>query len=189
MDKKNSYSLAGHLLLSMPSMSDPNFDNSVTYICEHTQQGAIGLIINRPMNLYIKDVLDQFSLKTNNNALASQPIMQGGPVESERGFILHDSDHDWDSTSKVGNSIYVTTSQDILTSMANGEGPKRILMLLGFSGWDAGQLEEEIRQNAWLTVPANSDLIFATPFEQRWQASAANIGVSISSLSPQAGHA
>jgi putative transcriptional regulator len=189
MENDNNYSLAGQLLLSMPGMPDPNFDNSVTYICEHSEKGAVGLMINRPMNLNVSEVLEQFSLKIDDGALATQPVLRGGPVQSERGFVLHESKNRWDSTTEVGHSISVTTSQDILSAVAAGRGPERMLLALGYAGWGAGQLEEEIRQNAWLTAPATIDLVFATPYEQRWQASAAGIGVNLASLSPEAGHA
>jgi putative transcriptional regulator len=189
MEYDNSYSLAGQLLLSMPGMPDPNFDNSVTYICEHSAKGAVGLMINRPMELNVSEVLEQFSLKINNGALASQRVLRGGPVQAERGFVLHESEHKWDSTTAIGQSICVTTSQDILSAVAAGRGPDRMLLALGYAGWGAGQLEEEIRQNAWLTAPATSDLVFATPYEERWDASAAGIGVNLASFSPEAGHA
>ena len=189
MGQDNEYSLAGHLLLAMPGMLDPNFDSAVTYICEHSEKGAVGITINRPMKMNVSDVMEQLSLTISDSSLAVQPVLRGGPVQSERGFVLHESDHEWDSTTTVGRSIFVTTSQDILSAAAAGNGPKRMLIALGYAGWGAGQLEEEIRQNAWLTAPATPDLIFSTPFKQRWQASAAEIGVNIASLSPQVGHA
>jgi putative transcriptional regulator len=189
MNDDRDYTLAGQLLLSMPGMFDPNFENSVTYICEHSAKGAVGLIINRPMSLNISEVFEQLALTTKNDALADQPVLRGGPVQAERGFVLHESEHSWDSTTSVGHSIFVTTSQDILADVAAGRGPKRMLLVLGYAGWGAGQLEEEIRQNAWLTAPATSELVFSTPFEQRWEASAAEIGVNLASLSPEAGHA
>jgi len=189
MENENSYSLAGQLLLAMPGMLDPNFDSAVTYICEHSEKGAVGLIINRPLSMNISEVLQQLSLSVNDGELASQPVLRGGPVQAERGFVLHESQNEWDSTTNVGHSIFVTTSQDILSAMAAGTGPERMLLALGYAGWGAGQLEEEIRQNAWLTAPATPDLVFSTPFEQRWQASAAEIGVDKASLSPIAGHA
>jgi putative transcriptional regulator len=189
MHKETDYTLAGQLLLSMPGMFDSNFENSVTYICEHSERGAVGLIINRPLNLNLREVLEQLSLTTNNGALAAQPVLRGGPVQAERGFVLHESENDWDSTTAVGHSIFVTTSQDILTAVAAGRGPKRMQLVLGYAGWGAGQLEEELRQNAWLTAPATPELVFSTPYEERWQASAAEIGVNLASLSPEAGHA
>ena len=189
MEHDSNYSLAGQLLLAMPGMVDPNFDSSVTYICEHSEKGALGLIINRPLDLNISEILEQLSLPIDAGNLASQPVLRGGPVQAERGFVLHESAHEWDSTTEVGHSIFVTTSQDILSAVAAGEGPDRMQLALGYAGWGAGQLEAEIRQNAWLTAPATPELVFATPFEQRWAASAAVIGVDLASLSPEAGHA
>ena len=118
-----------------------------------------------------------------------QPVLRGGPVQIERGFVLHEAASEWDSTTEVGHSIFVTTSSDILADVASGKGPDKLLMALGYSGWDAGQLEAEILQNAWLTVPASADIVFNTPFEQRWQAAASSIGVDLASISPHAGHA
>ena len=189
MINDNSYSLAGQLLLAMPGMVDPNFDNTVTYICEHSEKGALGLIINRPTDLNISEVLEQLSLPNTGSHLTQQPVLRGGPVQADRGFVIHESAQNWDSTTEVGHSIYVTTSQDILSAVAKGDGPERMLLALGYAGWGAGQLEEEIRQNAWLTAPATPELVFSTPFERRWQASAAVIGVDLASLSPTAGHA
>ena len=140
-------------------------------------------------DMEISDVLEQFSLHSENTPQIQQPVMRGGPVQAERGFILHEAARQWDSTTAVGHSIYVTTSQDILTDLAAGRGPGRMLMALGYAGWDAGQLEDEIRQNSWLTVPASTSLVFETPFEQRWQAAARSIGVNPANLSLRAGNA
>jgi putative transcriptional regulator len=186
---QDKHSLAGQLLVAMPGMLDPNFQHTVTYICEHSESGALGITINRPLDMEIADVLEQFSLRTGSDLQLHQPVMRGGPVQAERGFVLHESAHNWDSTTEVGHSIYVTTSQDILTDVAAGKGPARILMALGYSGWEAGQLEDEIRQNAWLTVPASMDLVFETPFEERWQAAASSIGIDPINLSLHAGNA
>lgn len=184
-----THTLAGQLLVAMPGLLDPDFQHTVTYVCEHGENGAIGIVINRPMNMDIGAVLEQLSLQPSTNNYLAQPVMQGGPVQSERGFVLHESPNTWESTTTVGQSIYVTTSSDILTDVAAGQGPGRLLMALGYAGWDAGQLEEEIRQNSWLTVPASSDLVFETPFEERWVAAAASIGIDPASLSLHAGNA
>jgi putative transcriptional regulator len=184
-----THSLAGQLLVAMPSMLDPNFQQTVTYICEHSDSGALGIIINRPMDMDISEVLMQLSLEPREEGHLHQPVLQGGPVQSERGFVLHESPHNWDSTTEVGHSIYVTTSQDILSDVAAGNGPGRMLMALGYAGWEAGQLEHEIRQNAWLTVPASPDIVFETPFQDRWQAAAKSIGIDPASLSLYAGNA
>ena len=186
---ENVHSLAGQLLVAMPGMTDPNFQHTVTYVCEHTDGGALGLIINRPLDMDISDVLEQFSLETEADQELHQPVMQGGPVQAERGFVLHEPSQHWDSTTAVDKSMYVTTSQDILTDVAAGRGPGRILMALGYAGWEPGQLEEEIRHNAWLTVPATQTLVFETPYEQRWQAAALSIGVNPANLSLHAGSA
>jgi putative transcriptional regulator len=184
-----THSLAGQLLVAMPSMMDPNFQQTVTYICEHSTSGALGIIINRPLNLDIGEVLEQLSLHPTQENQLKQPVMQGGPVQSERGFVLHESPHNWDSTTEIGHSICVTTSQDILSDVAAGNGPERILMALGYAGWQAGQLEHEIRQNAWLTVPASTNLVFDTPFKDRWKAAAESIGIDPANLSPYSGNA
>ncbi len=186
-DKKHS--LAGQLLVAMPSMMDPNFQQTVTYICEHSTSGALGIIINRPLNMDISEVLEHLSLHPTQDNHLKQPVMQGGPVQSERGFVLHESPHNWDSTTEIGHSICVTTSQDILSDVAAGNGPDRILMALGYAGWQAGQLEYEIRQNAWLTVPASTNLVFDTPFKDRWKAAAESIGIDPANLSPYSGNA
>lgn len=186
---EQTHTLAGQLLVAMPGMADPNFHHSVTYVCEHGEQGALGLVINQPMNMALGEVLEQLSLHTNAETLRIQPVLRGGPVQSERGFVLHDTPRDWDATTAVDHSIYVTTSQDILSDLAAGTGPERILMALGYAGWGPGQLEEEILQNAWLTVPASPDIVFDTPYHQRWEAAAESIGVDVASLSLHAGNA
>ena len=184
-----THTLAGQLLVAMPGMLDPDFQHTVTYICEHSETGALGITINRPLDMDIGEVLDQLSLKPSGPECLTQPVLKGGPVQSERGFVLHESPHNWESTTAVGQSIFVTTSRDILSDLAAGNGPGRVLIALGYSGWSAGQLEEEIRQNAWLTVPASSNLVFETPFDQRWSAAAQSIGIDPASLSLHAGHA
>jgi len=186
---ETEHSLAGHLLVAMPAMADPNFAGTVTYICEHTEAGALGLTINRPLDVDIGTVFDQLDLESNSANILEQRVLRGGPVQTERGFILHESALDWESTTKVGPSIFVTTSQDILSDVAAGKGPDRLLMALGYSGWGAGQLDEEIRQNAWLTVPASSKIVFETPFEQRWKVAACSIGIDPANLILEAGHA
>jgi len=187
MEQTNT--LAGHLLVAMPGMADPNFHHSVTYVCEHGEQGALGLVINQPMNMAMGEVLDQLSLSTDAETLRGQPVLRGGPVQAERGFVLHDTGRDWEATTEVEHSIFITTSQDILSDLAAGRGPERALMALGYAGWGPGQLEAEILQNAWLTVPASPDLVFDTPYHQRWEAAAESIGVDVASLSLHAGNA
>ena len=189
----NATYLTGHLLIAMPAMQDPNFSKTVTYICEHSEQGALGIVINRPLGMDLGAIFDQLSLDSTDPALARQPVLLGGPVHQERGFVLHEpedaSGREFDATLAVTAAIRVTTSQDILTAMARGHGPRRSLVALGYAGWGAGQLESELQQNAWLSVPATPQIIFDTPFEQRWRESARLLGVDLSTLSQQAGHA
>lgn len=185
--------LTGHLLIAMPAMQDPNFSRTVTYICEHTEQGALGIVINRPLTMDLGEIFDQLSLDSSDPELARQRVLQGGPVHQERGFVLHEpseaAESDFDATLAVTDAIRVTTSQDILSAMARGNGPRRAIVALGYAGWGAGQLENEIAQNAWLSVPATPTIIFDTPFELRWQESTRLLGFDPSTLSHQAGHA
>ena len=183
------YTLAGQLLVSMPGMTDPNFRHSVTYICEHSEKGALGIVINKPIGMDLGDVLQQLSLETKTTELLSQPVLRGGPVQAERGFVLHESPRRWDATTEVGQSICVTTSQDILSDVAAGNGPDRILMALGYAGWGAGQLEDELRQNAWLTVPATTAIVFDTPYDELWHTAAGSLGIDPANLSFEAGSA
>ena len=181
--------LTGHLLIAMPAMADPNFVRTVTYICEHTDQGALGIVINRPLPMELGEVFQQLSLRDTDVALARQPVLRGGPVQTERGFVLHEPSRKWDSTVEVSDSVHLTTSQDILAALAQGNGPKRALMALGYAGWGAGQLEMEMSANAWLSVPATSTIIFDTPFETRWSAAAGLLGINLAMISSEAGHA
>jgi len=181
--------MTGHLLIAMPTMMDPNFHQTVTYICEHSDMGALGLVINRPLDMGLGEVLEQLSLDSPDEALTAQPVLRGGPVQTERGFVLHESPREWEATMPVGESIFVTTSQDILASLATGNGPERALIVLGYAGWGAGQLDAEIRDNAWLSVLADPRIVFETPFERRWDEAARKIGVNLTTLSTQAGHA
>ena len=181
--------LTGHLLIAMPAMADPNFARSVTYLCEHTEQGALGIIINRPMDMALGEVFRQLALEPVVPAVAEQPVLRGGPVQTERGFVLHEPAGPWDSTVEVSDFVHLTTSQDILAAMARGAGPGRALMALGYAGWAAGQREMEIGANAWLSVPATAALLFETPFEARWAAAAGLLGINLATMSPEAGHA
>ena len=181
--------MTGHLLIAMPTMMDPNFHQTVTYICEHSDMGALGLVINRPLDMGLGEVLEQLSLDSPDEALTAQPVLRGGPVQTERGFVLHESTREWEATMPVGESIFVTTSQDILASLATGNGPERALIVLGYAGWGAGQLDAEIRDNAWLSVLADSRIVFEIPFERRWDEAARKLGVDLTNLSTQAGHA
>lgn len=181
--------LTNQFLIAMPNLLDPNFFHSVTYICEHNAHGAMGIIINQPVDLSVGELIEQMGHARPGNRLANAPVFRGGPVDTERGFVLHQPEGHWESTLLIGGSIAITTSNDIITAMAEGRGPDRSLIALGYAGWGAGQLEAEIRDNAWLTVPAQADIIFESAIDQRWQAAAALLGVDLIYLTGDAGHA
>jgi len=181
--------LTNHFLIAMPGLVDPNFFHTVTYICEHNPEGTMGLVINRPIGLKLADIFEQLEITVTDTGTSEQLVYNGGPVQGDRGFVLHDSSTEWDSTLKVTPEISVTTSLDILQAMANGSGPENTLITLGYAGWGAGQLEEEMAQNAWLSGPAESDIIFKRASQERWQAAAALLGVDLNLLSSDAGHA
>lgn len=181
--------LDNHFLIAMPGLGDPNFYHSVTYICRHDSEGALGIVINRPLDLTLAEVFTQMTLEARNKHVAGQPVMAGGPVQRERGYVVHKRGKEWESSLLISDQLAVTTSRDILESMADGEGPDKVLVALGYAGWDAGQLDQEIADNAWLSVPCREDILFETPFEQRWTEAARLLGVDIEQLSYPAGHA
>lgn len=189
-----SANLTKQLLIAMPSMEDPNFSRTVTLICEHTQDGAMGIIINQPTTLLVDELLSNLDASDNqqNSKKFTQhddPVYAGGPVQIDRGFILHDSDKQWESTHIIDNDLSLTTSEDILLAIADNKGPKNTLVALGYAGWGAGQLEQEIFANAWLTVPYDAEIIFDTPIKKRWQSAATKIGVDLNLISNETGHA
>ena len=188
-----SDNLRGHLLIAMPGLNDPNFDHTVTYLLEHNTGGAFGLIINRPIDLDMGDILSQLNIPSTNPALNARPVMVGGPLQPERGFVLHrtgaDDPSHWDSTARFDAGISVTTSPDILAALAEGKSPEDILFILGYAGWDAGQLEQELGENAWLSVAAAPEILFDVPLQDRWDASARLLGIDPNAISPHAGHA
>jgi putative transcriptional regulator len=181
--------LTGQFLIAMPAMGDPNFEHTVTFVCEHNEEGALGLVINRPTEMTIGEILEQMQLEAADEALAAHPVLQGGPVQIDRGFVIHDSEASFASTLRVSDEIRVTTSRDILESMAKGTGPQRAQVALGYAGWGAGQLDDEMAANAWLTVPARPDIIFEMPYERRWESAARLLGIDIRAIGPEAGHA
>lgn len=182
--------LTNQLLIAMPSLADPNFAQTVTLICEHSEQGALGIVLNRPLEMRLGEVLEQLSLPNEDPRLAGMTVLRGGPVQPDRGFVLHrPTGAAWDSTLEVSDTLHVTTSRDILEAMANGRGPDEASMALGYAGWDAGQLEEEVRQNSWLTAPCDEAIVFTLPFEQRWSAAARLLGVDLTRLSHLSGSA
>ncbi len=187
MDRQDS--LTNHLLIAMPGMADPNFNSTVTLVCEHNEEGALGIVINRPLNMKLGGLLEQLQLDKANQAIASAPILDGGPVGRERGFVLHKPHGKFETSVAVSDEIQLTLSRDVLDAMAAGTGPDKSLVALGYAGWEAGQLEMEMLQNTWLSVPANSEIIFDVPFNDRWSVAAKIIGVDISQMSSHAGHA
>jgi putative transcriptional regulator len=181
--------LTNHLLIAMPSLVDPNFAQSVTLICEHSEKGALGIVLNKPLPMKLSEVLSQMKLAPSSEQIAAQWVLRGGPVHTDRGFVLHRPGGEWDHTHKVSETIQVTTSRDILAAMARGEGPSDAFIALGYAGWESGQLEQELRENAWFAMPVNSRVVFDLPYEQRWQGAWRALGVEVDQLSLFAGHA
>jgi putative transcriptional regulator len=184
-----SSSLINQLLIAMPGMADPNFSSTVTLICEHNDDGALGIIINRPLNLKLSGLFEQLAVDDADPDVASSPVMAGGPVGTERGFVLHGKDHSFENTLSVSDDIQLTLSRDVIDAMATGDGPDKSLVAIGYAGWEPGQLEEEMLANAWLNVDATPELVFDTPFDERWGSAARLLGIDIASISPDAGHA
>lgn len=181
--------LVNQLLIAMPGMADPNFTTTVTLICEHNDEGALGIVINRPLTLKLGGLFEQLDLDDADPLAADIPVLMGGPVGPERGFVLHDTRHSYENSLAISSEINLTLSRDIIDAMATGEGPDQTLVALGYAGWEPGQLENEILANAWLNVPASPDIVFELPFADRWSAAAQTLGVDISQISPDAGHA
>jgi putative transcriptional regulator len=181
--------LTNHFLIAMPNMVDPYFAKSLALICEHNDQGALGVVINRPIEMTLQALFDQISIPLGEPRLKGIPVHFGGPVQIDRGFVLHQPLGTWQSTLAVNSEIGLTTSKDVLQAVARGEGPSQILVTLGYAGWAPGQLEQELIQNAWLSVPAKPELIFNLPPEQRLAAAMELLGVNFANLSDDAGHA
>jgi len=185
----NLVSLANHFLIAMPSLADPNFARSVTLICEHSEEGAMGIVINRLTDLRLRDIFEQLDIKADKPATAESAVYLGGPVQNNRGFVLHEPIGNWESTLSVTDTLGVSTSRDILEAIAHNRGPEKFLVALGYAGWGAGQLEREITENSWLSGPASRDILFALPVEHRWKAAAQLMGIDLTTLSGEAGHA
>ncbi len=180
--------LSNQFLMAMPGMVDGEFAGTVIYLCEHTSKGALGLVINRPTDLSVAGLLEKIDLKLEIALPQNASVYFGGPVHTDRGFVLHSPAGSFSSSIQLGQ-LALTTSRDVLQAVAEGNGPEKMLVTLGYSGWGAGQLESEIAQNAWLTVPANADVIFATPPEDRYAAALKLLGIDPAMLSGVAGHA
>ncbi|MEE4376680.1 MAG: YqgE/AlgH family protein [Candidatus Competibacteraceae bacterium] len=181
--------LSNQLLIAMPSLMDPNFYQTVTYLSEHNADGALGIVINRPLELSLGELLEHLNVPITQPSIATMPVHYGGPVQPQQGFVVHTPVGDWGSTLKVTDTIGITTSRDILQSLACGEQPEHALVALGYAGWGPGQLEQELAENAWLSGPADPAILFNTPAEHRWSAAAALLGVDLNLLSSDAGHA
>lgn len=182
--------LDDHFLIAMPSMQDPNFTRAVAYVCQHNDDGAMALVINRTAGFRLGDILDELNLKAASDAAGDKPVLIGGPVQGERGFVLHvPDDRTWDSSLDIAADMRLTTSRDILAAIADDRPPERMLFALGYAGWGAGQLERELLDNAWLTVKADRRTLFDLPADERWQAAIALVGIDFTQLSGVAGRA
>ncbi len=185
--------LTNQFLIAMPGIADGNFAGSVIYLCEHTENGALGLVINKPIDITLKSLFQKVELPLESALLGEQPVFFGGPVQTERGFVLHeklgDADSPYSSTLSIPGGLEMTTFKDVLESLSNGCGPKKLLITLGYSGWGAGQLEDELGRNGWLTVDACPEIIFDTPVAQRYDRAISLLGFDPHMLSPEAGHA
>lgn len=182
-------SLTNHFLIAMPTLTDPYFVHAVTYICEHNENGAIGIVINQPLELQLSDVLKQMEITNINPSVEKFPVLCGGPVHPERGFVIHSPGTKWRSSLDMTSEIAVTTSRDILEAIAQNQGPIDVIVSLGYANWAAGQLEQEIINNFWLTCPANTNVLFKLPYAKRWSAAMALIGIDVTKLSSDVGHA
>ncbi len=182
-------SFTNHFLIAMPALRDPNFARTVTLICEHSGQGAMGIVINRVTDLTLADVLAQMDIDGSRSRHLGTPLHIGGPVQGNRGFVLHEPLGQWESTLAVTATLGVSTSRDILVGLAENRGPERCLLAMGYAGWSPGQLEREIAENTWLSGPADHGILFDMPAAERWGAAVRHLGVDLAALSSDAGHA
>ena len=186
--------LTNQFLIAMPGMGDGTFAGSVVYLCEHTEKGALGLVINKPIDITLKNLFEKVELSLEREDLVEAPVYFGGPVQTERGFVLHeptgaDAESGYNSSLKIEGGLEMTTSKDVLEALANGAGPKKVLVTLGYSGWAAGQLEDEISNNGWINVEAQPGIIFDTPVAERYDKALSLLGIDAGMLSSAAGHA
>ncbi|WOH39269.1 YqgE/AlgH family protein [Thalassotalea fonticola] len=182
-------SLENQLLIAMPSLKDPYFHKTVTYICEHNADGAMGLVINIPVRITLNELLAQIDADKVEVDDLNQRVLAGGPVATDRGFVLHNSQSGWNSSLELGNDIMITTSKDILEALGTDKSPEQFIVTLGYAGWGSGQLEKELQENSWLTTPADKEILFDTPIELRWQKAAEKLGIDLGHLSSEVGHA
>lgn len=183
-------SLQNHFIIAMPTLKDPIFERSVTYICEHDEEGAMGIVVNQPTNMSVSDLLTQISIETDDKIIsADKMVFAGGPVKQDRGFVIHPQQLGWNSSMRVAENMMVTTSKDILKAIGTEAGPSDYLLALGYAGWSAGQLEEELQENNWLTIQADPKILFNTPISERWQTATEGLGFNPWQLSEEIGHA
>ena len=191
-----SINLTNQFLIAMPGLGDGPFAGTVIYLCEHTEKGALGLVINKPIDITLKNLFEKVELSLDREDMAESPVYFGGPVQTERGFVLHeplgeagDDDNRYSSSLKIEGGLEMTTSKDVLEALSHGAGPKRVLVTLGYSGWAAGQLEDEMGRNGWINVAAEPRIIFDTPVGERYERALSLLGIDAGMLSADAGHA
>lgn len=182
-------SLANHLLVAMPSLTDPNFSHAVIYVCEHHVQGTVGLIINRPMPYPLSMVFEQMHIEASDDAQKTKPLLFGGPIQPERGFVIHRPIGVWHSSLSLRDDVTVTTSSDIIRAMALANGPRDALVTLGYTGWNESGLEQEVMNNFWLVCPYTPEILYEVPFAERWEYAGLTLGVKMTQLPPNVGHA
>ncbi|MBI5437559.1 MAG: YqgE/AlgH family protein [Nitrosomonadales bacterium] len=185
----SDFNLTHHFLIAMPAMQEGFFAGTLTYICEHNENGALGIVLNRPISLTLGEMFSQINIPLHQPKLEKMPVHFGGPVQTERGFVLHDMQGNWQSTLRINDRLSLTTSKDILEAVGEGRGPRNLIITLGYAGWAQGQLEHEMTENAWLTMPASEHIIFDLPPEDRLPAAMALFGVDYASLAEGVGHA
>jgi len=183
------FDLTHHFLVAMPTLQEGVFAGTLTYICEHNENGALGVVVNRPISLTLGEMFDQINIPIQQSKLSDSLVHFGGPVQTERGFVLHEPKGNWESTLLINDKLALTTSKDILEAIGGGKGPRNMVITLGYAGWDQGQLEHEIGENVWLTVPASEHILFELPPEDRLSAAMSLLGIDYSSLVEEAGHA
>jgi len=180
--------LNNQFIIAMPTLDDNNFSHTVTYLCQHNSDGALGIVINRSTGMKLSEIFKQMEIQVVSEAAREAFVFAGGPVQQDRGFVLHTSGGDWNATMEVSETISLTTSRDVLEAIAVGEGPAQYLVALGYAGWGEGQLEKEMLDNAWLNTPCADNILFETPINQRWNTAASHIGIDINKLTTMAGH-
>jgi putative transcriptional regulator len=186
----NFTSLKDHFLIATLGLEDPFFSNSLVYLCEHTPEGAMGLIINHPSNLSFDEIFNNCGIELSDSLPMQTPVYEGGPVQKQRGFVLHNSTSKrWQASATLNGNLQITVSKDILVAIANNKGPSSVLMALGYAAWEPGQLEKELQENIWLCAPANPEILFDTPPEHRLEMAAKLIGVNFAHYSLESGHA